>query len=41
MFFSQILILIFEAAFDLDVHTFIKNPFWIAFLMAVPGTLSY
>ena len=28
--------LIFEAAFDLDVHTF-KKSFWNAFLMAVPG----
>ena len=30
--------LIFEAAFDLDVHTF-KKSFWNAFLMAVPGIL--
>ena len=30
--------LIFEAAFDLDVHTF-KKSFWNAFLMAVPGII--
>ena len=30
--------LIFEAAFDLDVHTF-KKSFWNAFLMAVPGIM--
>jgi len=30
--------LIFEAAFELDVHTF-KKSFWNAFLMAVPGII--
>ena len=30
--------LIFEAAFDLDVHSF-KKSFWNAFLMAVPGII--